>query len=692
MTREIGRIKGPSRYDRFDTEYWFIEREGKEDLFVHSEQVYCLHGALEEGTWVTFVETTRRGKACANRLYLLANEQDNATLLHCFEHGNAELRELVAKRALAPLSESKQVQRIQTLLLKLPAREHPTLIRYLDNATLLSSVGQELRFQLSLRDRFRLYAKLDDLVRLQDEIKEALAEESAQGKHRAEWSRPFWKSLLPRLLDSEWYYFAPPNIQREAWEVRLAGLLAALRGCFAAEYRRYIQVEWNALHFYRITLTAGDHTLAQRWCADSNDERQMAQMLSARAAEHAARRFYQNLDHQVEDVAIQQTQGSGWDWRTHDLLLDGQVPVDVKNARLSRSCSTFYGKHTVPRFKETRQGQEVRIAGVLSPYLQYHYLCKPKDARFQVDDIVFLGETSRAQIKQLERLFNSTTFEFRSESDQVIASWLFDYPDRHYHKLDKHRQALHQMQPLPSLSLEVWELLNFNPIPAMLAAGLPLQEPLRFRVQPWMADLYDRLCVSYPERITLPQIFLTLLTHFLEMIALPNPPASYSPEEYPTLLYSAESGSASSPLGLRDTQDRIDGLCQSLSTLWAYRNVTQLDTFRTFQFYGRGLLQGREHARASWKTILAYCGGYIEGAKCGNSPLVLGNPDHKSCSNCHKLICDLCGFCSENCSQCRGRHDSQVTVAGQSREYSLGEPPPNDYLEWNNGIPWWADQ
>lgn len=89
------------------------------------------------------------------------------------------------------------------------------------------------------------------------------------------------------------------------------------------------------------------------------------------------------------DRCITQLDQEGGDWLTHDLSVDRKISVDVKNARRPVNSKQFYVEHTVPRFKLDRSGSDVRIAGVLSPYLQTRFIGKPTSAGFRIDDIVF---------------------------------------------------------------------------------------------------------------------------------------------------------------------------------------------------------------------------------------------------------------------------------------------------------------
>jgi hypothetical protein len=180
-----------------------------------------------------------------------------------------------------------------------------------------------------------------------------------------------------------------------------------------------------------------DRNLAAQWTSDDQaDSDTMARMVSARCAEKIVKRFYENLGLYLEDIAIHQITRQSQEWLTHDLLLGGQQPVDVKNSRCpGNSNGDFYVEHTVPRFKKRdRSGVDVTISVVLSPYLQQKYLEKPSSIpkNWAVSDVRVLGETSRPQIARLERLFCSDTFKVFSVSDRVVPYWIVDFRPLYY--------------------------------------------------------------------------------------------------------------------------------------------------------------------------------------------------------------------------------------------------------------------
>ena len=191
--------------------------------------------------------------------------------------------------------------------------------------------------------------------------------------------------------------------------------------------------------------------------------RKVQRNLAARAGEIAAKSYYSRLGCKVTDVSFQQQLEPGSsDWKTHDLVVDGQ-PIDVKNSRRSLASATSniktYTEHTVTEFKRDRFRSDVSIAGILSPYLQVLDLldidetltgCAPYSERYP-DPAIYLGETSAPYIRILEQQFSdlgSAQLDFRrdpSSSRYFIPGWLFDYPEISYalgEDLTSSRQAL----------------------------------------------------------------------------------------------------------------------------------------------------------------------------------------------------------------------------------------------------------
>lgn len=484
------------------------------------------------------------------------------------------------------------------------------------------------------------------------------------------------KGISQTTLDNFWHKHPPPNPKHPLYELAPANVKKlACRKYYASMMKQisdlFLQDEkpprtWSASTVYK-NLAEDDRKLASLWGETGRPE-DVARLLSARAAEKVAASFYRAVGHTVEDIAIHQIDRSSQDWRTYDLLLDGNVAVDVKNARSPINNNNLYVEHTVPRFKQDRQSRDVLIAGILSPYLRLEYINNPDHATFVIQVIQYLGETSWPAIESLCTGLTTSKLEIRHSADRVVPPWLFDYPDAWYRQFDTRSKTLRDTIEWPE-DAELCALFDEHSriaaIPKLIAAGI---EPPTFfseSLDPWQRELCGKILAHASMRVPLPYLFLFLLSDFLDKLG--DEPPTFSPKRYRELLYANERGSQNSdvsdPLGLVDPLGIIDSLCTSLEILWQGRRSLNLSRFRSFRFSGLGLLQGREALHSPWETILAYCGGWvykrnddgmpIKQGKCGYAPLILGQ-EHL-CQTCHKLICGKCGFCSQSCEDQRLR-------------------------------------
>ena len=479
-------------------------------------------------------------------------------------------------------------------------------------------------------------------------------------------SQVFWARHPPPGLDHFLYPYAPAGVRGAALKAHFKHFIAQVSEFRAGKDGG--QSEWDPTDEYG-SLTTADFRLADCW-SHSDALPVKAQMLSARAAEKAAAQFYRAMGHRVEDTALHQLSKANDDWRTHDLMLDDEIAIDVKNARYPIHNQKFYVEHTIPRFKQDRSSRHVRIAGILSPYLKHAYIVDPGSAKFTIPSIRYLGETSWPDIDCLCRTFTTPKLEVRNPVDRAFPAWLFDFPDPWYQDFDDRSKALRESPSWPSdeqIRIIFDDQSRLALIPKLLAARIDLPQSFVELLSPWQRYLCSRLNRFKPKRITLPQVFLTILSDFLNK--LQDAPTGFSPVGYRELIFDiAHRGRQSTygaPLGLADPLALIEGLCGSIEVLWQHRQALKLDRFVSFRFSGLGLLQGRMSAQSPWETILAYCGGWVrtdtaaEGftssgfkrgkklGRCGNSPLVLGKDP--LCPVCHKLICGQCGFCSQAC-------------------------------------------
>ncbi|CAN5380472.1 hypothetical protein BH10PSE3_BH10PSE3_07620 [soil metagenome] len=325
----------------------------------------------------------------------------------------------------------------------------------------------------------------------------------------------------------------------------------------------------------------------------------------------------------------------------------------------------------MPRFKLDREGADVRVAAILSPYLNINYINDPNSIPFKLrlsqNDIVYLGETSRDNIAGLTSTFTSEYLEVVRRHERTFPHWAFGYPDYWYRELLADINQVTNGCEWPSG--EEWGYLldsaeMLSAVPAFCVMGRPLPSAISAQLAEWQVQFYSKLQASIGSPPSLPAIFFAILTDFLA--ALREDRSDFSPQGYLPLLYAGNQ--CIHPLGAIDPLRLIQNLVKTLTTLWDHRAKSDLERFSSFRFGGLGILQGRQLDRSEWSTIVAYCGGTVyetdergmvivtpEGqpqstkGKCGHTPIVIGM--NQSCPSCRKLICDKCSFCSAPCRE-----------------------------------------
>jgi hypothetical protein len=431
-----------------------------------------------------------------------------------------------------------------------------------------------------------------------------------------------------------------------------------------------------------------DRKLSSVWARDEiHDDFTMAKMLSARAAEKVAIMFYESLGHSVNDISITQvskTKHLDWvDWKLCDLVLDDKICIDVKNARTSVNSKCNYVEHCVNKFKNDRKNNDIIITGILSPYVKIDLF---NDASEINTDLVikYLGETTNSYIKKLEEWFTRKLLTVKLDNMNFVPRWLFEFPDKFYSNRNMCRSILrnfvseHQNIEFLNMGYE-----KVNPIPAYLSSGIELPKEAILNLFDWQLKFYNRIIPKNNKSITMPVLFLALLTHFLEIITQEDKYEDYHPDLYTVLLYNHHDYSL--PLGIFDPLETIHDFIETLTILWSHKEKADLKCFGQFKFNGVGLLQGKRIDNTSYETILAYCGGFIEGrGKCGNAPLILGENDN--CPSCGKLICEICGHCSTNCSDCSSRMEDykenpRKTIPKTNKHYYLRHQFIDDFSD-----------
>ncbi len=448
----------------------------------------------------------------------------------------------------------------------------------------------------------------------------------------------------------------PDEIKEKILKKRFTSFLNVIEAFKSEfEYKNDITTDTKTLY---AQLSEQDECLAKQWMSSEyvKNDYMLAQMLSARAAEKFTIKFYQSIGFTVEDVSLKQiTESYNQDWINYDLRLINNkktLYVDVKNARTTFSNRNNdkkgYSEFCVQKFKKNRNKDEIIIAGVLSPYVKPEQIKESSKIHPRTSPIIFMGEITEKEISEIENHFLnqfSSVIMPRDTQKLYLPPWLFDYPIEPFYS--QRKQAVLKLRNLNEFDFPEWEdiqILKINFIPIFIEAKMDLPEHWKTHLAKWKIDLIDRFNKIDLERITLPYVFLTLLSHFLDTFRSGS--TSFHPAEYKDLIYYQNN-----PLGICDPIKTIEELCNILSIVWDNKHKSKIDEFKIFRFKGRGLLEGKKDSKDSLKTIIAYCGGRLETTNvvCGLSPLILGQ--HNNCHICGKLICPEpgCGFCKDGC-------------------------------------------
>lgn len=423
------------------------------------------------------------------------------------------------------------------------------------------------------------------------------------------------------------------------------------------QYQNYnhVQVSFEANEIYS-QLKPIDYSLAKQWMQPSTNYLfEYAKMISARGAELAAIKFYTLFDYQVIDTAITQINKTSNDWKLFDLHVNDIKYIDVKNSRGVLNEQLSYSEHCIPKFKETRNGNQINILGVISPYFRleneeeiltdnsFHSTNKIENM------ITILGEVSLNDINTYASRFSQKNLEVNINTKTFTPDWMLEYPIEFYEERDKLKENF-KINFTQYPKLNEYYILNKNLIPFFLSCGIDLPEE-------WNANeidkllnneqlrFYNRLKVQGKERITKPFLYLAILTHFTEQLQK-NIPLQYTPTDYFLLIYNNEKFQY--PLGIYDPTLIIKKLIQTLEALWKEKDRIDMTGYVSFKYNEKGILQAKKSMSKLSDTLIAYCGGFIEKkGSCGFKPLIKGK--HETCEYCRKIICPKCNFCSQSC-------------------------------------------
>lgn len=396
-----------------------------------------------------------------------------------------------------------------------------------------------------------------------------------------------------------------------------------------------------------------DRRLTWKWISDQwgKDDENKAKMLSARLAEKAVKSYFEKRwKCVVLDVSISQLNRSSEDWKKFDLKVK-KVSLDVKNARRSQHNPNAYVEYCIPRFKATRGGQEVRIAGALSDWKLLS----------EIDDggslVRYLGTVTESRLNDFREMLADGPLRLQVKSlhsPTFLPLWVFDYSRKGY---AIRSDILSKLKACFQSSRVTSRHLVKSRVPLFVAADDLDRFCSVLRPKSWQYSLVKTIMVRQRKfGPSLPALFLTVLDHFVSMLI--KAPEDYSPQYYREIVVFGESKDASKlPLFIFDPEEAIVSLIHALTTIWKCRNE-ELRLIRYFRLKELNILQGKISSLSRWKTILAYCGGWVgdgsDSRRCGKSPLVIG--ESESCE-CLKLICPDCGFCSQYCPMCKERQD-----------------------------------
>lgn len=396
----------------------------------------------------------------------------------------------------------------------------------------------------------------------------------------------------------------------------------------------------------------------------------LSRVLSARAAEKAVYQFLNHLGYKTEDISIkQETSQDDKRWENYDLLTEKEA-IDVKNSRAVEFDHKRYVEYRVPKFKkaQSRKGNlDVVIAGVFSSNLLPNEIVYPALAdSSKKPAIQVLGMTNFQYIEGLRGDFNRDgRFEltFRREDygpENFIPTWMFDYPETAYLSRTWAVERINRIQSPVDQLAQAW---RFSPLPFILLLEKPLYEELH--LANWQISLvktFDNVPLS--RRLSLPRIFLAVLTHFINMATTSDWVAGgYEPEKVKEMLF-AHPKDRQYPLFVFDPLETVATLIDNLQTIWGNEHGF-IRKFKSFQLVKLGIIKGKSVEDGKWKTILAYCGT----PGCHYSPLIYGV--HDACES-GRLICPKCHSCGEkSCKYCQERKRQEDALTAE--EYDMGE-------------------
>ncbi|MGE0225313.1 MAG: hypothetical protein AB7F35_10270 [Acetobacteraceae bacterium] len=393
-------------------------------------------------------------------------------------------------------------------------------------------------------------------------------------------------------------------------------------------------------------------------------ENSLRSLAYARAAEKMVVSYYKQTDmYNVRDVSVEQVHGKDDLWKSGDVQVDDAL-LDVKNALSYRDQV----RHVyVSKFKRDRS-QDVAIAGVITKIRKTEFSEQAEQ--------VFLGTVTRSRLTAIQRAINNLPGRTQAVAvefhDNSLPPWAFEINEAAIdYKALLDWSLTFALQPTTSLAVAIacglertttsYHQLNAGQrevvdllADAIRAAGYFKATIALFAISEFMAR-----CVRGEDA----EAFIRLLRKLLviedfEKDRLRKDISSETGFRNEDLKY--EIGlmiEGSSSGGLVDPVGSLDSLLDLLRKCAESIQKSGI-RFVHFDVPHPYIMLGKAQSGMTL-TVFAYCGGRLRnGASCNTFPLVvMQNPN---CNECGKLICDHCGFCSENCRRsCSVRKDEK---------------------------------
>lgn len=400
-------------------------------------------------------------------------------------------------------------------------------------------------------------------------------------------------------------------------------------------------------------VTEEDERLISTWAGKSADQtvneiisrhsetlndlgKRLRRLVYARLAEKAAIGLYSSIsDEPAVDCSILQLDNVDVRWRDYDLWAGR--PIDVKNATIYKTNAR---QNFIPKFKRSA-GQDVVIAAFATSTGKYR------------SEQTFLGEVSAPDLKLSQRAVENAFPEAGSVEvrfdDQHLPAWAFEYP---FGRIDYGEL------------LKAYNLFADRP-ESILAAAIAANDLQNTRMYSQLnleqKRIVDAFCkvVGESSYSKLTIVLFAIAGFKSETLAGRNPVKFV---RFFRRIISMEALKHDyrrqvSSRGCPDFQEStVGGLPDPLNSVHSMLDLLEKSsneiflsgyTFTAFHTPNPYVMIGRLQNNSKL-TIFAYCGGKVDGGfSCETFPLVIG--ENMTCSNCGKLVCHDCGYCSANC-------------------------------------------